>query len=148
MEKYLGTGKLLHIIDEYPYIGQPFLKREKVERRILNEANKGRPYRGKGVETIYYLASKSKDKRDNFKGIEDAILKILIHGTTESWSGPGKEPEEYKKHMSYLKEVKLLVLLAIMTLHTFQMTTIAEVITVDSGANLPPVLVESLPLFR
>jgi len=108
MEKYPGTGKLLHIASEHPYINQPFLKREKVERRILDNVNRERAYRGKAVETTYYLTSKSKDKGYDFKGIEDAILKILIHGTTESWSGPGKEPEEYKKHMSCLKEVKLL----------------------------------------
>ncbi len=108
MENYLGTGKLLHITEEHPYIGKPFLKRERIEKRILDNVNKGRLYRGKGVETSYYLTSGSKDKEGKFRGIEDAILMMLIHGTTESWSGQEKEPEEYKKHMSYLKQVKLL----------------------------------------
>lgn len=108
MEKYLGTGKLLNIVSEHPYIGQPFLKKEKIEKRILDNVNKGRTYRGKVIETTYYLTAKSKNKENNFQGIEDAISKILIHGTTENWPGPEKEPLEYKKHLSHLKEVKLL----------------------------------------
>lgn len=108
MEKYLGTGKLLHIASEHPYINQPFSKREKVERRILDNVNRGRPYREKAVETTYYLTSKSKDKGYDFKGIEDAISKMLVHGTTENWPEQGKEPEEYGEHMSCLKEVELL----------------------------------------
>ena len=108
MREYLGTGKLLNIISEHPYIGQPFLKKEKVEKRILNNVNKGRIYRGKAVETTYYLTAKSKKEGYNFEGIEDAASKMLIHGTTENWPGPGEEPSQYKKHMSYLKEAKLL----------------------------------------
>jgi ribulose 1,5-bisphosphate carboxylase large subunit-like protein len=108
MEKCLGTGKLLNIPAEHPYIGQPFLKKERVEKRILNNVNKERTYREKAVETAYYLTAKSKKEGHNFKGIEDAVFKMLIHGTTENWPGPGEEPSEYKKHMSYLKEIKLL----------------------------------------
>lgn len=108
MENYLGTGRLLHITEEHPYVGKPFLRKERIEKRILDNVNKGRLYRGKGVETSYYLTSRSKDKEGKFKGIEDVILKMLIHGTTESWPGQEKEPEEYKKHMSCLKQVKLL----------------------------------------
>jgi len=108
MREYLGTGKLLNIVSQHPYIGRPFLKKEKVEKRILNNVNKGRIYRGKAVETTYYITAKSKKEGYNFEGIEDAVSKILIHGTTENWPGPGEEPSEYKKHMSYLKEVKLL----------------------------------------
>ena len=108
MREYLGTGKLLNIVNEHPYIGRPFLKREKVEKRILNNVNKGRAYRGKAVETTYYLTAKSKREGYNFEGIEDAASKMLIHGTTENWPGPEEEPSEYKKHMSWLKEVKLL----------------------------------------
>ena len=108
MKGYLGTGELLHMLNEHPYIGQSFLKEEMIEKRILDSVNKGRTYRGKAVDTTYYLIAKSKDEGNNFKGIEDAISKILIHGTTENWPGPGEEPLEYKKHMSYLKEVKLL----------------------------------------
>jgi len=106
MKEYLGTGKLLNIVSEHPYIGKPFLKKEKVEKRILNNVNKGRISRGKAIETTYYLTAKSKG--DNFEGTEDAIFKMLIHGTTENWPGPEKEPLEYKKRMSYLKKVKLL----------------------------------------
>ncbi len=108
MEEYLGTGKLLNIVSEHPYIGQSFLKKEKVESRILDNVNKGRIYKGKAVETTYYLTAKSKNKENNFQGIEEAISKMLIHGTTENWPGPEKEPLEYKKHLSFLKEVKLL----------------------------------------
>ncbi len=108
MEKCLGTGKLLNIPAEHPYIGQPFLKKDRVEKRILNNVNKERTSREKVVETAYYLTAKSKKEGHNFKGIEDAVFKMLIHGTTENWSGPGEEPSEYKKHMSYLKEIKLL----------------------------------------
>lgn len=108
MEKYLGTGKLLNIPAEHPYIGQPFLKKERVKKRILNNVNKGRTYRGKAIKTTYYLTAKSKRGEYNFKGIEDAVFKILIQGTTENWPGLGEEPSEYKKHMSWLKEVKLL----------------------------------------
>jgi len=108
MEEYMGTGKLLNIVNEHPYIGQSFLKKEKVEKRILDNVNKGRIYRGKAVETTYYLTAKSKNKGNNFQGIKDAIYKMLIHGTTENWPGPEKEPLEYKKHLSFLKEVKLL----------------------------------------
>ena len=108
MEKYLGTGSLLSVLHEHPYIDQPFLKREKLEERILNKVNKGRPYRGKAIETTYYLTSESKGQTGDFKGIEDAISKMLVHGTTENWPEQGKEPEEYRKHVSYLKEVKLL----------------------------------------
>ncbi len=108
MEEYLGTGKLLNIVSEHPYIGQPFLKKEKIESRILDNVNKGRIYRGKAVKTTYYLTAKSKKGEYNFKGIEDAISNMLIHGTTENWPGPEKEPLEYKKHLSFLREVKLL----------------------------------------
>jgi len=108
MGEYLGTGKLLNMVSEHPYLGQPFLKREKAEKRIFENVNKGRIYRGKAVETTYYLTAKSKKEEYNFEGIEDAISKMLIHGTTENWPGHEKEPSEYKKHMSYLKEVKFL----------------------------------------
>ena len=91
-------------MDEHPYYEQPFLKRKAIERRILSSVNRGRDYRGKAVETTYYLTAKS--KRKPFQGIEDAIRMMLIHGTTENWSGPGKEPSAYKKHMSWLKEIK------------------------------------------
>ncbi|MBT9151592.1 MAG: 2,3-diketo-5-methylthiopentyl-1-phosphate enolase [candidate division WS2 bacterium] len=100
-----GTGKLLKRITEHPYIKRSPLGKKAVEKRILNNVNKGREYRGKAVETTYYLTAISKENK--FKGIEDAIKKILVHGTTENWPGPEKEPEEYKKHMSWLKEVKL-----------------------------------------
>lgn len=29
MVEYLGTGKLLNIVEEHPYIGKSFLKKEK-----------------------------------------------------------------------------------------------------------------------
>ena len=63
MEEYLGTGKLLHIASEHPCINQPFLKREKVEGRILDSVNKGGTYREKAVETTYYLTYNQKIKR-------------------------------------------------------------------------------------
>ena len=65
MEKQLGTGNLLTALEEHPYINQPFSKREKVERRILDKMNRGRPYREKAVGITYYLASKSKDKGED-----------------------------------------------------------------------------------
>jgi len=102
----LGTGKILKRISKHPYIGQPFLNREDIEARILNNVNRGRDYRGEAVETTYYLTSKIKG--NEFEGIEDAIDRILIHGTTEVWTGPEEEPPDYKRHMSWLKEVKLL----------------------------------------
>ncbi|RLE13521.1 hypothetical protein DRI96_02840 [Candidatus Aerophobetes bacterium] len=108
MVEYLGTGKLLNIVEEHPYIGKSFLKKEKVEERILNNVNKDRIHKEKVIEATYYLIARSKGKEGNFEGIEDAISKMLIHGTTENWPGPEKEPPEYKKHLSYLKEVKLL----------------------------------------
>ena len=95
-------------MDQHPYIGQPFLKREAVEKRILFSVNKGRAYRGKAVETTYYLTAKSKRKAPEFQGVEDAIRMMLIHGTTELWPGPEKEPSAYKKRMSWLKEIKFL----------------------------------------
>ena len=30
MVEYLGTGKLLNIVEEHPYIGKSFLKKEEV----------------------------------------------------------------------------------------------------------------------
>lgn len=108
METHIGTGNLLTALEEHPYIEQPFLKSEKIEKRILDKVNRGRPYRGKAIETTYYLTSESRKQAGDFKGIEDAILKMLIHGTTEDWPGPGKATGEYEKHMSYLKKVKLL----------------------------------------
>ena len=116
--------------NQHPYIGQPFLKRKAIERRILFSVNKGRTEREKAVETTYYLTAKlhphhiplshppdgSPSSRgrikergaSEFQGVEDAIRMMLIHGTTENWPGPEKEPSAYKKHMSWLKEIKFL----------------------------------------
>ena len=93
---------------KHPYIGQPFLKRKAIEKRILFSVNKGRAYRGKAIETTYYLTARLKKKTPEVQGIEDAIRMMLIHGTTESWPGPEKEPDTYRKRMSWLKEIKFL----------------------------------------
>lgn len=42
--------------------------------------------------------------------MEDACFKMPVHGTTEVWPGPEKEPPEYKKYLSWLKEIKFLEL--------------------------------------
>lgn len=78
-----------------------------VEKRILRRVNKGRSFRGEAVTTTYYLTSQ-KRQGPVFSGIEHAIDMTLIHGTVEVWPGPGKEPETYRKHMSWLKEIKFL----------------------------------------
>jgi ribulose 1,5-bisphosphate carboxylase large subunit-like protein len=106
MSAILGTGGLLKRLREHPYIGKDFLKMESVERRILSEVNEGRNYRGEAVEATYYITAYS--GKGEFEGIKNAIKDILNHGTTENWTGPEKEPEEYQQHMSWLKEVKLL----------------------------------------
>jgi len=137
MREYLGTGKLLNMIDEHPYIGKPFLKKERIERRILNRVNKGRTYREKAVQTTYYLTAKSRG--DNFEGIENAISKMLIHGTTENWPGPGKEPPEYEKHMSYLKEVKFLGL-------NFKRGIESAMITISTPVEFFDTLPDAVPL--
>ena len=49
MVEYLGTGKLLKIVEEHPYIGKSFLKKEKVEERILNNVNKDRIHKEKVI---------------------------------------------------------------------------------------------------
>jgi len=46
------------LTEKHPYLGQPFLKKKKIEKRILSSVNKGRGYRGKAVETTYYLTAK------------------------------------------------------------------------------------------
>ena len=43
METHIGTGNLLTALEEHPYIEQPFLKSEKIEKRIFDKVNKGRP---------------------------------------------------------------------------------------------------------
>jgi len=116
------------LTEKHPYLGQPFLKKKKIEKRILSSVNKGRGYRGKAVETTYYLTAKlhphlslraSLPLREwvprikergapEFQEVENAIGMMLIHGTTENWPGPGKEPATYKKHTSWLKEIKFL----------------------------------------
>jgi len=136
MKEYLGTGKLLNLVSEHPYIGQPFLKKERVEKRILDNVNKGRIYRGKAVKTTYYITAKSKGY--NFEGIEEAISKMLIHGTTENWPGPEKEPLEYKKYLSHLKEVKLLGLNPIKGIESAMITISTPLEFFDTLPNQVP----------
>jgi len=95
-------------MSDHPYIDKTFLKMPSIEKRILNKVNKGRTYRGEAVTTTYYLTSKIRKGEPLFSGIEHAIDMMLIHGTVEVWPGPGKEPSGYRKHMSWLKEVKFL----------------------------------------
>jgi len=90
----------------HPYIGKPLLKDRSAERKILKEVNRGRDYRGPAVITTYYLTAKRKGTV--FSGLKDAIGMMLLHGTTESWGGPGKEPASYRKHMSFLREVRFI----------------------------------------
>lgn len=94
-------------MNRHPYIGKTFLKMGSVAERIIKRVNKGRSYRGEAVTTTYYLTSQ-KRQGPVFSGIEHAIDMMLIHGTVEVWLGPGKEPETYRKHMSWLKEIKFL----------------------------------------
>ena len=107
MRKKTGTGNLTKM-NEHPYIGKTFLKMKAVEKRILKTVNKGRDYRGEAVITTYYLTAKPKKEELVFFGLEHAINMMLVHGTVEIWPGPGKEPSGYRKHMSWLKEIKFL----------------------------------------
>ena len=93
---------------KHPYIGKTFLRVKSIEDRILDKVNNGRDYRGDAVVTTYYLtAMPRRDVGDDiFSGVEYAVDMMLLHGTTEIWPGPGKEPTDYKKHMSWLKEIR------------------------------------------
>ena len=93
-------------MDEHPYIGRSFLRNIAAERRILNNVNRDRDYRGDSVITTYYLTAKPKE--EVFSALENAVDMMLIHGTTETWPGPGREPVGYRKHMSFLKEIRFL----------------------------------------
>ncbi len=93
-------------MDEHPYIGRRFLSDKATERRILNKVNRGRDYRGDSVIATYYLTARPKGAY--FSGLEHAVSMMLIHGTTETWPGPGREPPGYRKHMSFLKEIRFL----------------------------------------
>jgi len=92
---------------EHPYIGKTFLRNKAAEKKILNKVNKGRDYKGDAVVTTYYLTA-TPLKGTIFSALEHAVDMMLIHATTESWPGPGKEPAGYVKHMSYLDEIKFL----------------------------------------
>ena len=107
MGKRVGVGNLAKMT-EHPYIGKASLRMKPVERRILNSVNKGRNYRGEAVITTYYLTSSPRRGEPVFSGLEHAIDMMLVHGTTENWPGLGKEPPGYRKHMSWLKEIKFL----------------------------------------
>jgi len=105
-QSIIGTGKLLKRVSEHPYIGKSPIDRKDIEARILERVNKGRDYRGEAIQTHYYITSKIKDRE--FSGIEKAIDMILIHGTIEIWQEKEEKPVEYDRHLSCLKDVKIL----------------------------------------
>jgi len=93
-------------MDKHPYIGKTFLRVKSIEDRILVKVNKGRGCREDAVITTYYLTSRTKRGGALFSRLEYAVDMMLIHGTTEVWPGPGKEPPGYRNHMSWLKEIR------------------------------------------
>ena len=93
-------------MDRHPYIGRKFLRNVAAEKRILSRVNSRRNHRGDSVVTTYYLTARPMG--NVFSALEHAINMMLVHGTTEGWPGPGREPAGYRKHMSFLKTIKFL----------------------------------------
>lgn len=68
METHIGTGNLLTALEEHPYIEQPFLKSEKIEKRIFDKVNKGRPIEEKRLRLPIILPLNLRGKQVILKG--------------------------------------------------------------------------------
>jgi ribulose-bisphosphate carboxylase large chain len=110
-KEILGTGLILKIPKQHPYIDIKPVSKKKQEKRIIEELNLERGNnRGLNVEVDYYF--EVVNEGSPMQGLKNTAKMIMEHGTLKPWhdegSGAVKRPPGYNENMSWTTAIKLL----------------------------------------